>query len=316
MDKEKVKKMVDIAKKYYLLEYSQQEIAEEHEISRPSVSRILQEAKADGIVQIEVIDPYLGVHELSEKLRERFKLKTCLIVNVPSNEDSMIKKYLGEKAAEYLREVVQDGDIIGTTWGTTIYEVARHLRPKNVNDVTIVQLNGGTSYSKTNTYAAEILSHLGKAFNSIPHFLPLPAVIDHPIVSEGILADRHIKHVLELGRKSNIALFTVGDSGENSTLINAGYFTDEDLHVLHKKEAVGDICSRFFDVDGVICNQELDSRTIGIDLREFRNKEHSILVAGGLHKVDGMIGALNGNYSDVLITDQLTAESLLEKTSE
>lgn len=312
MDREKTSKLVRVAKMYYQLDKSQQDIANELRTSRPSVSRLLQEAKEQGIVQIEVVDPYQGVFELSEQIEKRFGLKKCIIVNVPVYDDAHIKQHLGKEGAKYLHHIVQSGDTIGTTWGTTLYEVSQNLLPKNVTDVTIVQLNGGVSYSETNTYASDILSYFGNAFNSVPHFLPLPAVVDHLAVKEGIVADRHIKQVLELGRKANIALFTVGGRHEESTLVKADYFTDEELAILAETKAVADICSRFFDINGVISNRDINARTIGINLDELRQKEHSILIAGGRQKVAGIIGALNGEYADVLITDQFTAESILE----
>lgn len=315
MDKERITKLVKVAKMYYHLECSQQDIANELGTSRPSISRLLQEAKEEGIVQIEVVDPYQGVYELSEKIEQKFNLQKCIIVNVPNYDDTLVKQYLGKEGAKYLRETVQSGDIIGTTWGTTLYEVTRNLLPKNVTDVTVVQLNGGVSYSETNTYASDILSYLGNAFNTVPHFLPLPAVVDHVAVKEGIVADRHIKKVLELGIKANIAVFTVGGRHENSTLVKADYFTEEELEILAETEAVADICSRFYDINGAISNDNLNARTIGISLDDLKQKEHAILIAGGRNKVAGIIGALNGGYADVLITDQYTAESVLENTS-
>ena len=79
------------------------------------------------------------------------------------------------------------------------------------------------------------------------------------------------------------------------------------------REGAGDICSRYIDVEGIICSEELNQRTIGIDLEELKRKERSILVAGGIQKVDGIYGALRGGYANVLITDQFTAKYLLER---
>jgi len=77
--------------------------------------------------------------------------------------------------------------------------------------------------------------------------------------------------------------------------------------------AVGDICSRFFDKDGQICNESLDDRTLGLDLAELKKKEYSILVAGGNQKIDSIYGALKGKIANVLVTDQYTARFLLDK---
>lgn len=316
MNDEKISKLIEIAKLYYQFDMSQQKIAEQFGISRPSVSRMLQQAKEKGIVQVTINDPSESKGKLSELLKAKYNLKDCIIVSVPVHEEETIKKELGKVAAEFIGRIVQDGDIIGTTWGTTLYEVAKYVEPKNVKGVSVVQLNGGVSYSKTNTYASEILNFLSSAFNTVPYFLPLPAIVDHPVVANAIMSDRHIRRVLDLGRQSNIAIYTVGDINYQSTLFNAGYYTKEDLEELKAQGGVGDVCSRIFDHTGKICNRELDERTIGVTLSDLSEKEYSILVAGGLDKVEGVYGALNGNFSNVLITDNHSAQLLLEKGGE
>ncbi|MDQ1147284.1 deoxyribonucleoside regulator [Bacillus sp. SORGH_AS 510] len=312
MDKEKISKVIEAAKLYYLLDYNQNEIAKILGVSRPTVSRLLQQAKSDGIVQITIMDPTEDVENLSAQLQKRFNLKKAIVTSIPQYDDHIIKNYLGEKAASFLDEIVKDDDIIGVTWGTTLYHVATELKQKFVKNVKVVQLKGGVSYAETNTYASEILYLFGKAYNTAPHNLPLPAIVDHVVVKQAMEADRHIRKILELGKQANIAMFTMGPVKTDSLLFQLGYFTESDLESLYGS-AVGDICSRFFDKDGEICNKSLNERTLGINLNELRTKEYSILVAGGPNKIDGIYGALKGKYANVLITDQFTAKFLLDK---
>lgn len=304
--------MVQIAKLYYQLDYSQQEIAKKLGISRPTVSRFLQQAKNEGIVQIKITDPQENSANYAQQLKEKFQLKDAIIVHTPQYEDRIVKNYLGEATAEYLYSTVKDGDTIGVTWGSTLYEVAKRLQTKYVINVNVVQLNGGVSHSETNTFASEIVHLFGKAFNTSPYLLPLPAIVDHVVVKQAIEADRHISKVLELGKEANIAVITVGAPTSDSLLIRTKYFNDDELKIIYTK-AAGDICSRYIDIHGQICSPELNSRTIGIDLEELRKKEKTILVAGGPKKVEGIYGALQGQYAGVLITDQFTAQALLER---
>jgi deoxyribonucleoside regulator len=312
VDQEKLYKVIEAAKLYYLLDYNQNEIAKILGVSRPTVSRLLQQAKADGIVQINIMDPTENVMALANQLEKKFNLKKAIVASIPQFENHIIKNYLGEKAANYLHEIVKDQDVIGVTWGTTLYHIAIELKQKFVKDVKVVQLKGGVSHSETNTYASEILYLFGKAYNTTPHHLPLPAIVDHVVVKQAMEADRHIKRILELGKEANIALFTIGTVKTDSLLFQMGYFTESDQDSLYEK-AVGDICSRFFDKNGEICNESLNERTLGVNLNDLRQKEYSILVAGGPNKIEGIYGALKGQYANVLITDQFTAQFLLDK---
>ncbi|MDN4075048.1 sugar-binding transcriptional regulator [Fictibacillus terranigra] len=312
MEQDRLKKVIEAAKLYYLLDYNQNQIAAELGISRPTVSRLLQQAKSEGIVQIKIMDPTNGIEQLASQLEEKFHLKKALVASIPQYESNCIKKGLGEKAAEYLYEIVKDGDMIGVTWGTTLYNVACQLKQKLVKDVKVVQLKGGISHSETNTYHSEILDLFGKAFNTVPIHLPLPAIVDHIVVKQAMEADRHIKRILDMGKNANIALFTIGPVKSESLLFQLGYFSEEDLKHIHAK-AAGDICSRFIDEEGQILNASLNERTLGIDLNDLKKKEHSILAAGGQLKIDGIYGALKGGYANVLVTDQFTARFLLDK---
>jgi len=312
MESEKLKKVIEAARLYYLLDYNQNQIADKLGVSRPTVSRLLQIAKNEGIVQIKITDPTEDSEQLSKRLEKKFNLKKAIVAAVPQFEDSIVKNYIGEKAAMYLHDIVKDGDIIGVTWGTTLYHTAIALKQKFVKDVKVVQLKGGVSHSETNTYSSEILYLFGKAFNTNPIHLPLPAIVDHVVVKQAMEADRHIKKVLDMGKAANIAVFTIGPTKSESLLFQLGYFSAEDTRMIRAK-AVGDICSRFFDRDGNILNEHLNSRTLGIELQYLKQKEYSILVAGGPQKIDGIYGALKGGYANVIIVDQYTAKFLLDK---
>lgn len=312
MEKDKLLKIIEAAKLYYLLDYNQNEIAKKLGVSRPTVSRLLQLAKQEGIVEIKIMDPTEDVENLSLELEKKFGLKKAIVVHIPQYEDNIIKTYLGQKAAGYIYDIVEDGSVIGVTWGTTLYHIAVEMQHKALKNVKLVQLKGGVSHSETNTYANEIMYLFSKAFNTTPHHLPLPAIVDHIVVKQAMEADRHINRILEMGKQANIAIYTIGPIKSESLLFQLGYFTEEDLQVIYSK-AVGDISSRFFDKDGNICNEQLNSRTLGIDLDELKKKDYSILVAGGSQKIDGIYGALKGKYTNVLITDQFTAKFLLDK---
>lgn len=315
VESDKLKKIIEAAKLYYLLDYSQHDIANRLGVSRPTVSRLLQQAKEEGIVEIKIMDPCEDRKVLAQDLEEAFGLKKAIVASVPLFEDNVIKEYLGQATAEYLHEIVKEGDIIGTIWGTTIYQVATHLEHKMLKDVKIVQLKGGVSHSEAKTYASETLHLFEKAYDATSYQLPLPAIVDHVVVKQAIEADRHIRKLLDMGKQANIALYTVGTPKTDSLLFQLGYFSEEDARLI-SEHAVGDIASRFFDKDGHICNEPLNARTIGIELNELKNKEQSILIAGGTKKVEGILGALQAKYANVLITDQYTAKLLLRQGAE
>ncbi len=312
MEQNKNRLSIDVAKLYYKSDYSQQQIANKLNLSRPTVSRLLQYAKDKGFVQINISDPIEDNISLEEKLCKKYNLDVVKIAYSPLNISSEIKKSISMKAAEYLYEIAKDGDIIGVSWGTTIYKMALNLKHKALKGVQIVQLKGGISHSQNNTYAYEVVELFSEAFSTVGRYLPLPVMFDTVQIKELIERDKHIRNILDLGRQANIAVFTVGTVKDDALLFRLGYIDQKDREIIQKK-AAGDICSRFFDLNGNICDKDLDERTVGIKLEELKEKEKRILVAGSQRKITAIEASLRGGFANILITDQYTAEELLNK---
>ena len=67
MQHNKNKLAISAAKLYYQSGFSQADIAKELQLSRPSVSRLLQYAKDMGFVRIEIFDPIEDQGQLAQK---------------------------------------------------------------------------------------------------------------------------------------------------------------------------------------------------------------------------------------------------------
>ena len=68
-DHEKRRRLAYVARRYYLDDQKQSDIAAELGISRPMVSRLLTEARQLGVVEITVHDPEVKAASLLERLR-------------------------------------------------------------------------------------------------------------------------------------------------------------------------------------------------------------------------------------------------------
>ena len=297
---------------YYQSEYSQDQIAKLLNISRPTVSKFLNYAKDHGYVTIQINDPIDISDELSIALKNKYNLNNVIIAYSPLNNDDEIKKHIGRTAAEYLHDIVKDDDIIGISWGTTMHAIATQLIEKKLKGVQVVQLKGGLSYTNNNTYASEVNNLFTNAFHANGRSLPLPVIFDTPELKEIIEKDSHINQIIQMGKQANIAIFSVGTVKEDALLFKLGYFNSEEINRI-QENAVGDVCSRFFNRNGEICDEKIDSRIVGIELEDLRKKERTILVAGGERKIEALHAALSSKIANTLVTDQFTAKLLLIK---
>jgi deoxyribonucleoside regulator len=311
LESRRTTQLVEASRLYYVHGLSQERIASKLGISRPSVSRLLQSARDKGIVRIEIRDPLTRGSQIEDELREKFGLAKAIVVPNENEADGVIKNRLGNAAVLHLDELISEGKTLGISWGTTMQQVASNLRPKAIKDMIAVQLNGGISRAEFDTHASEIAQKIGSNYGAIPYLLPLPAVVDTARLKKAIVSDRNIARTLDLARNAEIAMFTIGSFGHDSVLVKADYFEKSEVDQLLAQGAIGDICSRILDQQGSICSPELDSRTIGIELKELRKKPHSIAVAGGKEKLSAIKAGLNGKWFNTLITDEWVASELI-----
>jgi deoxyribonucleoside regulator len=104
----------------------QERIAQIMKLSRPYVSKLLNAAREEGIVRIYVIDPLNIESSLEAEFRERFHLRKAVIVASEASTTDPLE-HIGESAARYLQDILEDNSIIGTSWGKTVYACSRAL---------------------------------------------------------------------------------------------------------------------------------------------------------------------------------------------
>ncbi len=302
--------LLEVARLYYQHDLRQQQIAQKIGISRPGVSRLLQRAREKGIVRIEIKDPFQLGTQLERNLRDKFNLKKVIVVPA-DDRPQVLKRRLGQVAYAYLETLLTDNMILGVSWGTTMQEVARAVLPKRRKNLIVVQLNGGVSKATYDTHASEIAQGIGSKYEAIPYLLPLPAIVDSSALKNSIISDKNIARTLKLADQCEIAIYTIGLFNENSVLVKADYFDDDEIQSLMLKGAIGDICSRIIDHEGNICSKSLNARTIGIELHSLIKKKYTIAVAGGLDKLPAIRAALKGHWLNTLVVDDQVAGDLI-----
>ncbi|MCD6156435.1 MAG: winged helix-turn-helix transcriptional regulator [Candidatus Atribacteria bacterium] len=136
--------MAKIARMYYEDELSIIEIADIFGISRQLCSRLLKEAKDQGLVQIRVVDPTREREkEIEDQLQEIFGLRAVRCVETFTLESELTRKIVGAAVGHFLLRLLKSGDTIGVAYGRTIYEVVRLVRPNgSISNLIVVQIMG------------------------------------------------------------------------------------------------------------------------------------------------------------------------------
>jgi DNA-binding transcriptional regulator LsrR (DeoR family) len=304
--------LTKVSKLYYEDNLSQDEIVTRLHISRSTISRLLAQAREEGIVKIVVIPPTGTYATLESSIEQKYGIEEVIVADVPAPASpQMMARELGAAAANYLLRVIEPQDVIGVSWGYTIRGMVAALEPKNFPNVRIVQMTGGIGKPESEAHATELCHRLARTLSCKLALLPAPGIVQNKKTREVYLMDEHVRTAVEL--LPNITLAFVGVGSLNSYSISVRdetILTRSDLDEAIANGAVGDIANRFINEDGQSVQTELNGRIIGIDLDHLRNIPRVVGVAGGSNKLEPIRAALRGKLIDVLITDQATAKTL------
>ena len=299
---------------YYKDELTQDEIAKRLSVSRASVGRLLDRARRVGLVTINLNAEYLDAFQLSAELRRTFGLSEALVVPDLENEPSdhhALNARIGLGGAQFISTHLRPGGTLGVGWGETVSRVIAATNFGAVGPVHMVTLTGGVD-----GYLPTILSSKGESSSAADvttaSVIPAPITASSAALAAALREEPTIQEVLKQACGVEQAVVGVGTPTTDATIVQLGYLTAADAATLRAKGVVGDILGQFFDADGQIVDLAIHDRRIGIELSDLRNIHKVVGVAGGLHKVRAILGALRAGYLDVLVTNELAAIRLLE----
>jgi DNA-binding transcriptional regulator LsrR (DeoR family) len=289
---------------YYEKHRSQEDIARELGVSRPTVSRLLDRARDVGIVRIEVIPPDRDPN-VESNLRDGLALAA---VHVAAGTASAADP--GALVAEYVERALDDaklraGDAVLVSWGRAVYSLARSLvKPRP--GLLVAPGLGGSGEDKPWFQPNEIVRTLAAGIDGTPRFLHAPAFAS-PSLKRSLQRESTIKDTLDLWATAKVALVGIGNWPKDPEIAAAGFPTDDPAFA----RATGDVAARFFTEDGTPVPYRAEPRLLGISRELLRGMPHVIGVATGIEKAAAIVGAARARLITTLVTDAPTARAVL-----
>jgi len=306
--------MIKCCKLYYEENLTQNEIATILGVSRPTISRLLDEGRKSGVVKIEIVNPIENNYGILERnIEKKYSLREVIIVDDDKDDDAQ-KKNLAKACAEYLKRIVKIDDNIGVSMGTTIKNIGKYIEPNSKLNLTLIPLIGGVGQTQIEIHPNHVVMDLARAFRGDFKLLHAPAVVSNGEIRNTFLKEESLENILEMGKKVDIAIVGIGSPiTDKSTMMSSGYFDVDDLKVFKKQGAAGDICLQFYDINGQSDEFEFNNRVIGVELDNIKKIPTVIGVAGGEEKIEAIVGALNGKFINVLVTNYSNAKAIYDQ---
>jgi deoxyribonucleoside regulator len=314
-DPQREQLMAQVAKLYYDLERTQNDIAKETGLTRWQVARLLREAKEVGIVRIEIIPRSPRLPHLEADMQRRFGLREAIVLAASGDEDVELN-VVTQAAGRYLAGLQPSPQLVGVSWGRTMIKMAQWLPPRWNDGVHVVLLNGAISIRNVAEQTNNVAERFAHAGNGHATLLPVPAMLGSARTRDALEQDTVVAEALRIADEAPVACFSMGELSDRSVLVESGYVDQAIMRDLAKRGAVGDILGRFIDGNGEIVAPELDSRTIGLRPERLREKAYAIGVCVGESKHKVARACLRARYVNVLATDEATARFLLEHGDE
>jgi DNA-binding transcriptional regulator LsrR (DeoR family) len=300
-----------VCRRFFLDDRTKQEIAAELGISRFKVARLLREARTQGLVRIEVLDPgELDTHR-NEALRARWGLREALVVT-PDDPEELLPA-LGAGAARLLRRLLRPGDVLGIAWGSTLHATVSALEAEGgPRPVDVVQLAGGLQGVEPAYNAIELARRAARALGGRLYPLYAPALLESAATCARLLREPSVASSVRMFDQVTVAMVGIGalQPQPTSALYLGGVLSQATLEALHRLGAVGDAFCHFLDADGNVL-AEFSDRIIGMKVEQITAVPLRIGVAGGTGKLTAIRAALHGGLVNAMVTDVATAEALL-----
>ncbi|MGK2850968.1 MAG: sugar-binding transcriptional regulator [Candidatus Limnocylindrales bacterium] len=296
--------LVQASRLYYELGETQSAIAERLGVTRPQVSRLLKRARAEGIVEIRIIDRTSAESPAADALRRSYGLDAVHLAPTVNGPEDLARRMVGRLAAQVLRASARDGDVIGIGDGASVSAVADALDEAATPIVaTVVPLAGGYWSPAADR---EPFRRIADALGARPHGLMSPGLLDDAVTKRALEAHAGVRAVRDLWEHLDVALFGIGGRSWGEASVGA-----EIVAHLDSADAVGEVIIAPFDLDGAFVCPELRERVIAFDARALGRVPTSIGVAAGESKVRPVLGALRAGIVRTLVTDVATAEAVV-----
>ena len=307
ISQDKRKRLAYVARRYYLEDQKQSDIARELGVSRPMVSRLLAEARALGGVEITVHDPETRTARLMERLRRMGSVQGGVLIDDGGDSDGA-NRLLSEGAVQLLWQL--GAQRLGVGWGYLIGQIVNWLEqnPQTDSPVTdICPLVGNASIPARNYQSNENIRLMAQQLGAAPHFLYLPALPESLEEKEVLCSTEVYRQIYRQWETLDTALVNIGDypsSPDFASLVRYG-------SLLQEQRACGRMLVYYFNEDGHVIQSEQDF-AIQIPVDVLRRCQNIIGVCSANTSAKAVRGALRSGLLTHIVARSDIIEAVFE----
>jgi DNA-binding transcriptional regulator LsrR (DeoR family) len=298
--------MVLAARRYYVDDASKVKIAEELGISRFKVARLLEQARASGVVTITIHADGVRDPELAAALGEHLGLTRVTVVETSGDQDA-VRHEVGRAAAEILASTLRPGEVLGLAWGRTLTAMSAAL--PTLPEVDVVQLTGaiGTDLEES---PVEVVRRAAVQSGGTARPIFAPLVVDDARTAAALRRQPDVAAALRMFDSITTAVVSVGswDPPDSQLLRIIG---DDERRRLLDVGVRAEVASLLVSDDGELVAPDFQDRCVTIEFAQMRAIPRIIAAAGGAQKARAVAAIARAGLCTELVTDRDLAEAVL-----
>lgn len=299
-----------VARRFFIDGRSKSEIADEFGVSRFKVARILDDARASGVVRIEIRVPAGLDASLAQGLREAFGLRHAIVVDTPGEPATQMRHQLARAAAALLREIVTADDVLGIGYGRTLTVMADEI--DGLAPCPVVQLTGALLGVNMSENSVELVRQVSARSGGPCFAMYAPQVLPDAKTAASLRQQPEVSEAYRRFGAVTKAAVAVGSwAPPRSQLYDS--LPERQRTALRRKGVVAEVCAVLLDRAGTQVAAEFTERCISIGSRQLRSIDEVVAVAGGAAKGDAVLAVLAGGYANSLVVDSSLATALLSR---
>jgi DNA-binding transcriptional regulator LsrR (DeoR family) len=298
---------------YYIAGATQDEIANQFDISRQSAQRLIALAVSERLIEFRIQAPVAECAALVHELRARYDLSICEVVpSGPSDPSAMV----GLAAAQIFEtQIAQRGsNVFGFSTGRTLLRMAREISSRSRPDLKLVSIVGNAARDGC-VSPYEIAMRLSDKIGAKCYPLQIPVVAATPEQCAMLQRQPSYATIKALAESARAIYVGTSDINWGSALQADGFIDEAEMGLLIDDGAVGEIAAWPFDRDGKLLANPFTERLGGFRPDHLARIVPVVGVAHGIRKVPALRAALKGGLLTGLITDEQTALAILGQAS-
>lgn len=302
--------MVLAARRYYVDDASKVQIADELGVSRFKVARLLEQARATGVVTITIQADGLHHPDLAARVRDHLGLREVTVVEAGDDADA-VRRHVGEAAADLLGRTLRAGEVLGLAWGRTLTAMSAAMPP--LPRVDVVQLTGaiGTDLDES---PVEVVRRVALRSGGTARPLFAPLVVDDPRTAAALRRQPDVAAALRMYDDVTTAVVSVGswEPPDSQLLRTIG---DDERRALLDAGVRAEVASLLVSDEGTLVAPHFQDRCLTIGVEQMRAIPRVVAAAGGAQKARAVAAIVRAGLCTELVTDRALAEALLDLPS-